>query len=156
MYTSDNIMAAMKANSPGGGTPLGSSLYNNILQPLVYKQLDNGRLERPILICTITDGCPNSNDNPTFKNAIVECKKKLDGADYDPFAVRYLISQIGEDQSAAQFLRELKDDPQIKDVLYCTTQSGTLDADFKKLRSNEKELDRWLLETLTAPIVSSE
>ena len=155
-YTSNEIMAAMKGNTLGWGTPLGSSLHSKILQPLVYTQLEQpqGKLERPLLICTITDGCPNSRDNPTFKQAILDCKQRLSAANYDPLSVKYLISQIGEDKSAAHFLRELTNDRQLKDVLHCTTRSATLSADFKQLRSNERELDRWLLETLTAPIMN--
>ena len=62
--------------SPGGGTALGANLTKKVLQPLVYDVIEKGEpLARPLLVLTITDGCPNSGDD--FLGAIKECNRRL-------------------------------------------------------------------------------
>lgn len=153
--TRDEMEAAVRSVGPSGSTNLGTSLRSKILQPLVYDVLARGeKLKRPLLICTITDGDPNPEHESTFKNAIVECKQKVVDAGYEPVAVRFLVSQIGNDPSAYAFLKGLGEDQEISDVLYCT--SSRLDDDLKQFKGNEKRLDEWLLKTLTQPIMSSD
>jgi hypothetical protein len=63
---------------PAGATPIGTQIKEKILKPFVYDVLDAGNtLQRPYLILTITDGSPYNEDNDTFKNAIVECGRRL-------------------------------------------------------------------------------
>ncbi|KAJ3551629.1 hypothetical protein NM688_g4591 [Phlebia brevispora] len=114
-------------------TNLGQGLRQKILKPLVYDILDKGkRLERPLLVCVITDGHPYPENTNTFKDAIVECRRRLVEAGYIPTAVMFLISQIGSE-------------------LYCTTER--LDEELARLKENERKLDEWLLRTLTTPIM---
>lgn len=61
---------------PSGGTALGQNLNTKVLKPLVYDVVDGGkRLARPLLILTITDGCPNWPD--TFRDEIRRCGRYL-------------------------------------------------------------------------------
>src|SRR4051812_7305653 len=41
-----------------GLTPMGTSLKNKVLEPLVLVPARAGRLEKPVLVITITDGQP--------------------------------------------------------------------------------------------------
>ncbi|KAH7907159.1 hypothetical protein BJ138DRAFT_1014962 [Hygrophoropsis aurantiaca] len=146
----DQVMETIK---PGGGTKIGTNLRSNILCPLVYKHLDSATpLRRPVLVCTITDGCPAGEQEETFKDAIVECREKVVSAGYASTAVMFSISQIGSDDKAARFLDKLNNDQEIQDVLYCTTDR--LDDSFKEMRLKEDRLEEWLLKTLTAPITA--
>jgi hypothetical protein len=135
--------------SVGGGTALGENLRSKILKPLVYDVIDSGKsLARPLLILTITDGCPNTQE--TFGKAIRECGEYLVNKGYQkaglfgilayvawqrvlfrligaPFAaVRFDLSQIGNDGSAAAFLQSLIEDKDISDVLHCTAGKSML------------------------------
>ncbi|KIJ34860.1 hypothetical protein M422DRAFT_51796 [Sphaerobolus stellatus SS14] len=104
------IDSALRSVQPTGWTAIGSNLKSRILQPLVYDTLNWGkRLARPLLICVITDGSPTEYES-TFKNVIVECRRRIQAAGYNSTAVRFSISQIGNDSSAARFLDELRND----------------------------------------------
>ncbi|KAF2962978.1 hypothetical protein GQX73_g10592 [Xylaria multiplex] len=144
----DEIEAKMQFE-PEGRTFLGQNLKAKILKPLVYNVIGEGqRLERPLLILTITDGCPDAPD--TFRAEIGECGKYLVKNHYQKTAVRFNLSQIGSDKKATQFLNGLLGDESLKDVLHCTAEH--LDAKFGELRKNEQEIEEWLLEILKKPI----
>jgi len=153
-FTSDTIDEVLKSSAPmNGGTKIGTNLRNKILNPLVYDVLNQpgGRLERPFLVCAITDGVPNIEARDTFKMEIANCREFLISKGYEPSAVMFCISQIGDDEDAKEFLDGLRDDDSIQDVLYAMTDR--LDEEYKKLRTNEKKLEVWLLHLLTKPIM---
>ncbi|KIJ34861.1 hypothetical protein M422DRAFT_782742 [Sphaerobolus stellatus SS14] len=146
------IESALKNIEPEGGTPIGTNLRNRILLPLVYDVLGGGRrLERPLLICIITDGCPTYEHKLALKNVIVECRRYIQSMGYNSTAVRFSISQIGNDDDATRFLDELRNDGEIQDIIRCTTDR--LDSKYWELRENERELESWLLKVLTNPIM---
>ena len=147
---------AMDKVQPNYGTNIGTNLRSKILEP-VYNCIlkatpsDPIPLKRPILVCTITDGSPGPENTNTLENMIVECKKKLTEAGYDPTAVMFCVSQLGNDEKAAQFLDGLRSNPRLKEVLYIT--ADRLDEKFQDLAVNERQLDSWLLHLLTKPIM---
>ncbi|KAJ3559589.1 hypothetical protein NM688_g263 [Phlebia brevispora] len=145
------IEKALDAVSPSGATSIGTGLHDKILQPLVFSAMKKKRFDRPLLVSVITDGHPDPEPVATFKDAIVDCRRRLVNAGYDPTAVMFSISQIGDDMQAKDFLRGLQMETEIADVLYCT--ADRLDAEFRELRANERRLDEWLLKVLTAPIM---
>lgn len=148
-----NSVAGALGSLYGGSTNIGTNLRAKVLDDLVYKVISTGAtFKRPLLVCTITDGSPYPENMETFKEAIVECKNKLVAANYDPTSVMFLISQIGNDESAGAFLSSLRNDTWIKDVIHVTTDQ--LDAKFRELKENERKLEVWLLELLTKPIMS--
>ncbi|KAH9839083.1 uncharacterized protein C8Q71DRAFT_704345 [Rhodofomes roseus] len=161
LQAQDNIPAANVLNvlnrmEPNGGTALGATLRNHILKPLVYdilgSQIHSRRLlERPLLICVITDGCPDHDDDPTFEGAIQECRQRLVNAGYEPTAVRFCVNQIGGDGGSTRFLDALRSNASIQDVVYCTTER--LDLKFRQFRENGRLLDEWLLHMLSNPIM---
>ncbi|KZT64587.1 hypothetical protein DAEQUDRAFT_732437 [Daedalea quercina L-15889] len=147
-----DVLRRVDSVRPAGGTPLGTTLRSRILQPLVYdvlQQTSHRRLERPLLICVITDGCPT--DGTAFENAIVECRRFLTDAGCQPTQVLFCVNQIGDATSSVVFLDRLRNNQEIQDVVHCTT--GRLDAKFRELRENERKLEEWLLKTLSDPIM---
>ena len=148
MEALDNHLANVQ---PRGGTRIGTVLRRDILSPLVYRKVDSSALPRPLLVCAITDGAPSSESPTSFKNAIVECRRKLVAAGYEPTSVTFCISQIGNDEQSAEFLAKLRDDEEIQDVLYCTTER--LDGQFEEMKANEGRLEEWLLKLMTKPIM---
>ena len=150
--TAADVDSLMQRVSLSRGTPLGASLVKKILQPLVYDRISNPsyEFEQPLLVCTITDGIPNSGDI-SIKQVVTDCRKALIDKKYDPTSVMFCISQIGTDSQTKAFLDDVRDEAEIKDVVYCTTDQ--LDVKFKELKDNERELEVWLLEMLTKPIM---
>ncbi|KZT71658.1 MFS general substrate transporter [Daedalea quercina L-15889] len=147
-----NVIRAVDQVSPFGGTPLGTNMRQYILKPLVYDVLDGNRLlERPILVCIITDGCPNGDNKTTFEGAIRECRQRLVDAGYEPAAVRFCVNQIGDDAASTRFLDSLRNNSAIADVTYCTTER--LDEQYKEFKENKRLLDEWLLKMLSEPIM---
>lgn len=148
----DEAVARVKPE-PQKLSDLGNGLRAKILKPLVYDVLDSPkkRLERPLLVCIITDGHPYPEHESVFKNNIVECRQRLVAAGYPPTAVMFVVNQIGSEQKALDFLGKLREDPEIKDVFYCTT--SRIDKELEELRENERRLDEWLLRMLTKPIM---
>ncbi|KAL7958943.1 hypothetical protein V8C34DRAFT_136208 [Trichoderma compactum] len=149
--TAEQVEEIMKATKLGGKTRIGTQLEQKILKPLIYDVIKNEkRIERPILISCITDGCASGETRNKFKEVIVKCIEFLLENGYPPQTVRFQISQIGNDSSAADFLQQLKDDDELTEWLYCTTQR--LDEGCREFNDNEEDLERWLLQTLMGPI----
>lgn len=156
--TAENIQDAMKRVPAKGQTNIGTNLRSKILEPFVYSKISQpvvaGKpfaFRRPLLVCIITDGVPDPEGTNTLRDEIVFCKKELERYKYDPTAVKFCISQIGTSSEAKEFLNGLRNEESIKDVIYCTV--GELDAEFGKLRDNERALESWLLHVLTKPIM---
>ncbi|KAF9045505.1 hypothetical protein BJ165DRAFT_166328 [Panaeolus papilionaceus] len=147
-----NVHSFISGVQAGGGTPLGSSLVEKILRPLVYDKMSDPdyEFEQPLLVCVITDGAPNHGDLP-IKQAVLDCRRALVANQYDADSVLFCINQIGEDQQSTSFLESVRQETEIRDVVYCTTDQ--LDVKFAELRDNERQLEVWLLEMLTKPIM---
>ncbi|EHK20685.1 uncharacterized protein TRIVIDRAFT_223654 [Trichoderma virens Gv29-8] len=138
----------------GGDTETGTTLRKKILEPMVYKKLSEKNFERPLLISILTDGQPSGEKKTEFVDAVLECGQRLEEAGYPRQSVKFLVAQIGTAKSATKFLESLRSNEQLKDVMFCTTDQ--LDAKLSDLHKNERDLDRWLLETLFSTIKDAE
>ncbi|PTB61122.1 hypothetical protein M431DRAFT_489892 [Trichoderma harzianum CBS 226.95] len=151
----EQVEEIMKAIELRGRTRIGTELQQKILQPLVYDVINKGaKLNRPILIFCITDGCATGETRTYFKEAIINCVEFLDNHGYPFQAVRFQISQIGNDSSAMDFLEQLREDDELKDWLFYTSQR--LDEAQRNFDLNEDDLEQWTLQTLMGPITSLE
>ncbi|KAI1478177.1 hypothetical protein K445DRAFT_311478 [Daldinia sp. EC12] len=175
----DQIEQRLKSFYPEGWTPIGTKLRENVLDPLIYKDVDAGvALKRPFLVLVTTDGYPtkekagksgsagkideNGNeDADRFRKEIHECAMKFENSKegYRKDVVRFSISQIGkkisyveDEEKVRAFLDGLEYDADIEDVLYRTAE--LMDARYDELRQNEKDLEGWLLTTLLSPLQS--
>ncbi|KAL7795415.1 hypothetical protein V8C37DRAFT_408783 [Trichoderma ceciliae] len=120
--TAEQVGDIMTTVKPRGNTKIGTHLEQKILKPLVYDVIKEGKkLTRPILVSCITDGCATGEPSDKFKEAILNCVQFLRENGYPQTAIRFQISQIGNDAGAESFLRELRDDPLLKNILFCTT-----------------------------------
>lgn len=63
---------SLKMNfSPTGSTRLGSNLKDKVLDDFLYGPINKGYvLSRPLLILTVTDGAPNSEDPDAYENEV--------------------------------------------------------------------------------------
>ncbi|KAE8327130.1 hypothetical protein BDV39DRAFT_193046 [Aspergillus sergii] len=157
--TMEEINTIMEKIPFNGWTAIGTNLRTKVLQDYVYKHLDAGTLQRPVLVSIITDGQPDGGPNSketteTLQQVITECGKKLELHGYKRDVVRFQVSQIGDDPKAEKFLTRLQDDSDLNDILYIT--SDRLDEEFKVLHENQAKLEQWLLRILMEPILDAQ
>ncbi|RAK82645.1 putative transcription factor RfeF [Aspergillus fijiensis CBS 313.89] len=104
-----------------GLTPLGTSLRNKVLDPMVVTPARAGRLQKPVLIITITDGQPAGEPLDSVSNAIGYAVNEVSRTQYGQGAVSFQFSQVGNDTKARDFLASLDEDPRIGSLIDCTS-----------------------------------
>ncbi|KAF7590019.1 hypothetical protein BBP40_003407 [Aspergillus hancockii] len=97
------------------GANVAVPLRNKILDPLskaaVEKKLN------PTVVVIITDGDLGSSV-PEFSAQVTKFKSQLDSANNTGPAVLFCLCRVGNDQSAAQSLKELNTAPGVKDLIF--------------------------------------
>jgi hypothetical protein len=104
-----------------GLTPLGSSLRNKVLEPMVVGPARAGRLDKPVLVITITDGQPAGEPHDTVANSIRYAVEEVSRSRYGRGAVSFQFTQVGNDTRARDFLSALDEDPSIGSLIDCTS-----------------------------------
>lgn len=104
-----------------GLTPLGTGLKNKVLDPMVVGPARAGRLQKPALVITITDGQPAGEPLDTVANSIRYAISEVSRTPYGRGAVSFQFSQVGNDTKARDFLGSLDEDPQIGNLIDCTS-----------------------------------
>jgi hypothetical protein len=62
--------------TPDGSTKLGTNLKDKVLNDFLYQPVKKGLdLSRPLLILTVTDGCPNEEPTKSYENEVRESLK---------------------------------------------------------------------------------
>ncbi|KAJ5790451.1 uncharacterized protein N7518_007462 [Penicillium psychrosexuale] len=135
--------------SPAGSTRLGSNLKDKVLDDFLYGPINKGDvLSRPLLILTVTDGAPNSEDPDAYQNEVRASLDFVKANGYGEEAVRYDLSQVGNAPEATAFLESWEMNDLVPNNINVTAEH--LDAQFENLRDNEADLHDWLLERLNA------
>ncbi|KAL1969263.1 hypothetical protein VTN77DRAFT_9455 [Rasamsonia byssochlamydoides] len=104
-----------------GLTPMGTSLKHKVLEPLVLGPARAGRLEKPVLVITITDGQPAGEPHNTVADAIRFAVDELSRTRYGRGAISFQFTQVGTDLHAREFLSKLDEDPSIGNFIDCTS-----------------------------------
>jgi hypothetical protein len=140
---SSDIVSKIKYS---GGTPLASSLRNQILRPYVYDK----QLQKPIVIYIITDGQPDNKED--VRQVIQECKSFVSSR-YSEHAVSFMFAQVGKDPAAASYLNELDVDPYIKDDV---DTIGNYELECARYAKNNIDLtpDLWMLQMMLGSVNS--
>ncbi|KAK0517141.1 hypothetical protein JMJ35_000296 [Cladonia borealis] len=135
-----------------GNTRLGEVLDAKIVQPMILKKVQSGKLERPVFVVIITDGQPTNEHPGSLRNTIRNCKEVLSHQSYNNAAAIFLISQIGNDKGATLFLKSLETDQQISSMVFCSTDD--LSAKLARLQSTQqdKKYTAWLIELFLAAL----
>lgn len=101
----DKVREIFKAVKPSGGTAIGASL-ENIYNEFVAAPLTSGRLCKPVLVITYTDG--ESNDSITA--SIRKIRSFTRRTPYGSRAVLFSFNQVGRDGNAREALGNLDND----------------------------------------------
>ncbi|WWD22551.1 hypothetical protein CI109_107044 [Kwoniella shandongensis] len=138
-----------------GLTPLGTSLYQKILQPLVLGPAMQNRLQKPVLAIIITDGTPAGEPKDEVFKVIMKTDQDLKRSRYGPDAVSYQFAQVGTDMKSMKFLEELDNHPVIGNLVDCTSNFEAEQAEMMRKSGIELDPNMWLLKLLMGPIDSS-
>ncbi|KAL9099172.1 MAG: hypothetical protein Q9163_005288 [Psora crenata] len=104
-----------------GITPLGSQLRTQVLEDIVLKRARSNQLRKPVLILTITDGIPVREPERALHDGILYTVNELSKLPCGAGAVAFQFAQVGTDTQAQTFLAELDKDPQIGNLIDCTS-----------------------------------
>lgn len=89
--------------TPNGSTKLGTNLKDKVLNDFLYGPVNSGKtLKRPLLILTVTDGCPNEEPTEQYEHEIKESFKFLRDNGYREEGIllsRFYINSIADQRS---------------------------------------------------------
>ena len=123
------IEQIMREKRYKGLTPFGTKLREKVLDPLVVSKLRSRQMRKPVLIIGITDGQPageNANALVESVRYAVNAAHSSDsgmGGPYGAGAVAFQFAQVGNDAKATEFLAKLDNDPQIGNMVDCTSST---------------------------------
>ncbi|KAL8664616.1 MAG: hypothetical protein Q9202_002886 [Teloschistes flavicans] len=137
-----------------GLTPLGTELRNKVIDPLVLGPARNGRLQKPVLVITITDGKPAPENGSVILDVIRYASNELSKMpQYGPGAISFQFAQVGNDQGAREFLAKLDSDPQVGSLIDCTSNYENEQVEMQKiLPTVEFSVNFWLMKMLLGAI----
>ncbi|CAI7625675.1 unnamed protein product [Penicillium glandicola] len=147
-------LSAKMTFTPNGSTKLGTNLKDKVLSDFLYGPVNNGHvLSRPLLILTVTDGCPNEEATSAYEDEVRASLKFVKDNGYGEEAVRYDLSQVGNAPEATKFLESWQMNDLVPNNINVTAEH--LDGQLENLRDNDADLNDWILERLNAsnPIV---
>lgn len=104
-----------------GLTPMGTSLKQKVLEPMVIGPAKSGQLQKPVLVIAITDGQPAGEPRRAAADAIRHAVDEVSRTRYGRGAVSFEFAQVGTDLKAREFLGELDEDPTIGGLVDCTS-----------------------------------
>ncbi|KAM5497755.1 hypothetical protein McaMca56_004145 [Microsporum canis] len=116
------VEALMQRMQFKGLTPMGTSLKNKVLEPLVLSPARAGQLRKPVLVITVTDGQPAGEAQGAVFDAIRSATQELQSNPrYGRGAVSFQFAQVGNDLKAREFLSKLDEEPGIGELVDCTS-----------------------------------
>ncbi|KAL4788283.1 hypothetical protein BJX76DRAFT_353314 [Aspergillus varians] len=104
-----------------GMTPLGTALRTKVLDPVIVNPARSGRLQKPVLVITITDGQPAGEAQDAVSQGIRYAVDEVSRTPFGRGAVAFQFSQVGNDTKARDFLGSLDNDPSIGGLIDCTS-----------------------------------
>ncbi|KAL8957449.1 MAG: hypothetical protein Q9193_005280 [Seirophora villosa] len=136
-----------------GLTPLGSELRNKVIDPLVLGPARAGQLQKPVLVITITDGFPEGEKPNTIFETIRYASNELSRMpQYGSGAISFQFAQVGNDQQATDFLAKLDSDPQVGQLVDCTSSFEKEQIEVKQKTGLELEPAQWHTKLLLGSI----
>ena len=117
----DDVNALVSRVRFAGLTPLGTSLRTKVIDPMVVGPARANRLDKPVLVITITDGQPAGEPLSTVGDVIRYAVEETSRTRYGRGAVAFQFTQVGNDSRARDFLSDLDEDPQIGHLIDCTS-----------------------------------
>ncbi|KAI9716240.1 MAG: hypothetical protein M1812_005465 [Candelaria pacifica] len=140
-----------------GLTPMGTSLRNKVLEPLVVAPARSNQLRKPVLVITITDGQPAGEPQGAVFDAIKYAAAELSRMPrYGQGAISFQFAQVGNDLKAREFLGKLDSEPGIGNLVD-STSNFEVEQDEMSRANPPVDLtpELWLVKLLLGAIDSS-
>ncbi|GJE90444.1 von willebrand factor type A domain-containing protein [Phanerochaete sordida] len=115
LQNANEILKVLQQVWPSRGTPLGERIREIMGQYLKECRSQSrwpfrSKRPKPINVLVITDGCPMDAAENDLKEGIINAALQLDRMKMPLDQVGISFVQIGDDENAAEYLRELDDD----------------------------------------------
>lgn len=104
-----------------GLTPLGTNLKKKVLDDIFLRGLRSGRMAKPLLVITITDGQPAGEPQTAVFDAVKGAVQEAARSQYGQGAIAFQFAQVGNDVQAREFLGKLDADPVVGAMVDCTS-----------------------------------
>ncbi|KAI4206099.1 MAG: hypothetical protein LQ346_001282 [Caloplaca aetnensis] len=139
-----------------GLTPLGTELRNKVIDPLVLGPARAGQLQKPVLVITITDGQPTGEPVNAIVDTVRYASSELSRMpQYGPGAISFQFAQVGNDQQAREFLGKLDSDPQVGQLVDCTSNFENEQMEMMQKTGSKLEPQLWRTKLLLGSVDSS-
>lgn len=138
-----------------GLTPLGTSLDQKVLQPMLLQPARANALRKPLLVICITDGAPAGEPVDKVFDVISRAHDELARTRYGPDAVSFQFAQVGDDLKAEAFLASLDAHPKVGPLIDSTGNYEMESAQFQRMSGQSMDPTLWLCKMLLGPIDSS-
>lgn len=139
-----------------GITPLGTELRNKVIDPLVLGPARSRELQKPVLVITITDGQPTGEPATVVNEVIRYASSELSRMpQYGPGAISFQFAQVGNDQTAREFLAKLDSDPQVGKLIDCTSNYENESMEMRSKANVIMTKELWRVKILLGSIDSS-
>ncbi|KAK0656593.1 hypothetical protein B0T16DRAFT_452146 [Cercophora newfieldiana] len=153
---SDEDVAKMMARvRVGGPTRLGQTLRDKIVEPMIMQKAREGTLTKPVIVALITDGqvgmsmlsnrffaISRTHDRVARHDSAMQRSPVLEP--YGNAAVVFIVSRIGSDPQAEEFIRKLGADPQAGSMVFCCKDMLDEQMDVFQ-RVNDRRYTGWLM-----------
>ncbi|KAJ9094061.1 hypothetical protein QFC21_006162 [Naganishia friedmannii] len=159
-YDGNNIASEAQAMQLVGSvkfsglTPLGTSLDQKILQPMLLQPARANALRKPLLVICITDGAPAGEPADKVFEVISRAHDELARTRYGPDAVSFQFAQVGDDLKAESFLASLDAHPKVGPLIDSTGNYEMESAQFQRMSGQSMDPTLWLCKMLLGPIDS--
>lgn len=134
-----------------GLTPLGTAMKSKVIDPLVLRPASHGRLAKPALILTVTDGHPAGENSNTIFKVVSQTKHHLSRTPYGAGAIAFQFAQVGSDLKARDFLAKLDTDREIGRMIDCTS-TYEVEQDEMARKGVELSPSVWIVKLMLGPI----
>ncbi|MCJ1424473.1 hypothetical protein MMC29_002361 [Sticta canariensis] len=154
--TEQQVDDLMRRTDFTGATPMGEKLHEKILGPLLDRARSR-QLTKPVLVITITDGRPTDPPNKDIRAVIKAASDELARPEnYGSGVLSLQFAQVGLDTGAMEFLASLDNDPQVGNLIDCTSNyEREAEEMARSIPPVKLTVDLWLVKMLLGAIDSS-
>lgn len=139
-----------------GLTPMGTELRKKVIDDLILNQLRSGKMKKPVLVITITDGQPAGEPQNAVVDTIRYASQEMGRSQFGSGGIAFQFAQVGNDQKAREFLGKLDADPVVGGIIDCTSNYENESAEMLRLQPPvELTPELWLIKLLLGAIDNS-
>lgn len=126
--TEAQVMGLMYGRKYKGLTPLGTRLRERVVDSIIIPRLRSRQAKKPVMVVVITDGAPAGEHQSATLETLRYVHSEAQRSGYGSNGigpVAFQFAQVGNDAPATAFLATLDKDPQVKDIVDCTSSTNS-------------------------------